>query len=137
MGTSQVLKQLGILDTATDISSRRPKSTAPAIPEIAAVTGADSEAIQATEEDEETAEVVDRPPTVSVLSKEQVVDLLKPSPPRANRSKRAAGAAPLDKAATDDSLEGKFVDLVDLLPPVPTKGEFDVNKIKSSIYFFS
>jgi DNA-directed RNA polymerase len=37
----------------------------------------------------------------------------------------------------DSSLEGKFVNLVDLLLPVPIKGEFDVNKIKSSLYFFS
>ncbi|KAI0255570.1 DNA/RNA polymerase [Lactifluus subvellereus] len=138
LGTSQILKQLGIIDAATGISSRRSRNTANAISETAAVTGADSAVIKAMGEDEETAEVVDRLPTVSVLSKEQVVKLLKPSRSRANRSKGAtAGAAPLGKAATEDSLEGKFVDLVDLLPSVPTKGEFDVNKIKSSIYFFS
>ncbi|KAI0063332.1 DNA/RNA polymerase [Artomyces pyxidatus] len=34
-------------------------------------------------------------------------------------------------------LKGKFVNLTDLLPPLPPKGEFDVNKIKSSLYFFS
>jgi DNA-directed RNA polymerase, mitochondrial len=37
-------------------------------------------------------------------------------------------------------LEGKFVNLVDLLLPrraVPMNGEFDVNKIESSLYFFS
>lgn len=33
--------------------------------------------------------------------------------------------------------EGKFVDLTALLPPLPKKGEFDVSKIKSSLYFFS
>lgn len=35
------------------------------------------------------------------------------------------------------SFEGKFVDLTTLLPPLPKKGEFDVSKIKSSLYFFS
>lgn len=34
--------------------------------------------IQLAEEDEELTEMPDRPPTVSVLSKEQAVDLLKP-----------------------------------------------------------
>lgn len=43
------------------------------------------------------------------------------------------GGAP----APEDEFHGKFVDLVDLLPPVPVKGEFDVTKIKSSLYFFS
>lgn len=31
----------------------------------------------------------------------------------------------------------KFVNLVDLLPPLPQKGHFDVNTIKKSLYFFS
>ncbi len=34
-------------------------------------------------------------------------------------------------------LIGKFVDLVDLLPPVPKKGDFRVEAIKASQYFFS
>jgi DNA-directed RNA polymerase, mitochondrial len=81
---------------------------------------------------------MDRPPPVSVLSKEQVVKLLKPSDGKAKRAKGgSASATPQGKTAADDSLEGKFVDVVDLLPPVPTKGEFDVSKIKSSVYFFS
>jgi DNA-directed RNA polymerase len=70
----------------------------------------------------------DRPPKVSVVSKEQAMELLRP-----RRGKRGKTTMP----GADDSLEGKFVDLVDLLPPVPAKGEFDVNKIKSSLYFFS
>jgi DNA-directed RNA polymerase, mitochondrial len=31
----------------------------------------------------------------------------------------------------------KFIDLVDLLPPLPKKGTFDVKTIKNSLYFFS
>jgi DNA-directed RNA polymerase len=34
-------------------------------------------------------------------------------------------------------LMGKFVNLTDLLPPLPKKGDFDVETIKGSQYFFS
>ncbi|KAH9056429.1 DNA/RNA polymerase [Lactarius vividus] len=135
--TSQILKQLGILDTATNISSRRSKNTIDAVPELATETT--DAAIQTAEEDEEPAEIVERPPTVSVLSKEQVVMLLKPvhGVARRGRGKASSATTKAGPPATEDSLEGKFVDLVDLLPLVPVKGEFDVNKIKSSLYFFS
>ena len=33
--------------------------------------------------------------------------------------------------------KAKFVDLADILPPIPAKGSFDVNEIKRSLYFFS
>jgi len=34
-------------------------------------------------------------------------------------------------------LYGKFVSLIDILPPLPKKGDFDVENIKKSLYFFS
>jgi len=37
----------------------------------------------------------------------------------------------------DAHLFGKFVELRDLLPPLPKKGNFDVETIKQSQYFFS
>ena len=44
-------------------------------------------------------------------------------------------------AETDDVdirlLAGKFVNLTDLLPPLPAKGNFKVEAIKGSQYFFS
>jgi DNA-directed RNA polymerase len=126
LGTSQILKQLGILDIATDIASRLPKTTAETASGTAAVM---------TEDEELTEKTLDRPPTVSLVSKEQAVQLLKPVRGQAKRVTGIVAAG--DKSASDDSLEGKFVDLVDLLPLVPSKGEFDVNKIKSSLYFFS
>jgi DNA-directed RNA polymerase len=135
--TSQILKQLGILDTATDISTRRPKNAAEAVLEPTLATKTVDAVVQAAEEDEELAEMVERPPVVSVLSKEQAVKLLKPVRGQARRIKKNASSVTQDQPAPEDSLEGKFVDLVDLLPPVPVKGEFDVNKIKSSLYFFS
>jgi DNA-directed RNA polymerase len=127
LGTSQILKQLGILDTASGMTSRRTKNTAETASETAAVP---------IEGDEEPAEeTLDRPPKVSLLSKEQVVKLLNPGRGQATRAKGAV--AQRGKSVSETSLEGKFVDLIDLLPPVPAKGEFDVNKIKSSLYFFS
>jgi DNA-directed RNA polymerase len=44
-----------------------------------------------------------------------------------------------DEADDMDSklLAGKFVNLTDLLPPVPAKGNFKVEAIKGSQYFFS
>ncbi len=37
----------------------------------------------------------------------------------------------------DDELDKRFVNLVDILPPLPVKGQFDVSTIKGSLYFFS
>lgn len=129
--TSQILIQLGIVDTATGMSSRRPKKAVEAVLE----PHTDAAIQPLAEEEEELAEVVvDRPPAVSVLSKEQAVKLLKP----VRGAKRGKSATTQGQpAASEAELAGMFVDLVDLLPPVPVKGEFDVNKIKSSLYFFS
>ena len=125
MRTSQILKQLGVLDVAADISARDPKN---AVEPVLEPTEA---AVQPAEEDEELAEMVEHPPTVAVLSKEQAMKLLKPGRGQGSRTRRKG------QTTSEESLEGKFVDLIDLLPPVPAKGEFDVNKIKSSLYFFS
>ncbi|KAJ3514954.1 hypothetical protein NLJ89_g2072 [Agrocybe chaxingu] len=48
------------------------------------------------------------------------------------KGKKSTGE--LDNAAL---LEGKFVSLTDLIPPLPDKGTFNVQAIKSSQYFFS
>ena len=166
-----MLKQLGLL---TGRKSRRTKNTNP-VSETAAVTAtatAEEEAA-AVENDcnkskeEEAALESAAPQTVSVVSKEQAMQLLKPDQAAATRkrsgSKSTSAAATVTTTPThegadgdlkssvvppeaeaetgakvgDASLEGKFVNLVDLLLPVPSKGEFDVNKIKSSLYFFS
>ena len=42
-----------------------------------------------------------------------------------------------EELPSPEELHGKFVNLVDLLPKLPKKGEFDVSKIKQSLYFFS
>ena len=168
-----MLKQLGILDTVSGLASRRTKNTAPDS-ETAAVTATATAGEKGVAENDsndakEGGAVLGRaaPPTVSVVSKEQAMQLLKTGPHeqaaatrKRSRSISKGAAATATTTSTheagndkgklnsavppeaeagkeDSSLEGKFVDLVDLLLPVPSKGEFDVNKIKSSLYFFS
>lgn len=168
-----MLKQLGLL---TGRKSRRTKNTNP-VSETAAVTAtatAEEEAAAAENDcnkskEEEAALESAAPQTVSVVSKEQAMQLLKPDQAAATRKRSGSKSATVTATATvtttpthegadgnskssvvppeaeaetgakvgDASLEGKFVNLVDLLLPVPSKGEFDVNKIKSSLYFFS
>jgi DNA-directed RNA polymerase, mitochondrial len=133
--SSHILKQLGILDTVAGIKSRRfLKITAKKNAETAAAKTAEEE-----EDDEKmmAEKTLERPPTVSVLSREQLLDFLDPLRERGRSSKAAIEQQEKSVELDDDSFEGKFVDLVELLPPVPAKGEFDVNKIKSSLYFFS
>ena len=36
-----------------------------------------------------------------------------------------------------DGMEGRFINLIDLIPPLPKKGDFEVSTIKNSQYFFS
>ncbi|EPQ30938.1 uncharacterized protein PFL1_01836 [Pseudozyma flocculosa PF-1] len=50
------------------------------------------------------------------------------------RPKKAAGAA---TTTWEERFKAKFVDLEDILPPLPEKGNFDVNEIQKSLYFFS
>ncbi|KAJ7583777.1 hypothetical protein C8J56DRAFT_790113 [Mycena floridula] len=50
---------------------------------------------------------------------------------------KAAKRRALHTAKVNALLEGKFVDLTDILPPLPQKGTFNVEEIKRSPYFFS
>lgn len=50
-------------------------------------------------------------------------------------SKRRKTKANMEADATYE--EPKFVELTKLLPPVPKKGNFEVNTVKKSLYFFS
>lgn len=53
------------------------------------------------------------------------------------KRKKAVAANMAREAQATRELLGKFVDVVDLLPPLPEKGTFRVQEIKSSPYFFS
>jgi DNA-directed RNA polymerase len=63
------------------------------------------------------------------------------SKPKVNEENTSQEAEEEEDAELDVELDapllGKFVDLVDLLPPLPTKGTFDVEDIQRSPYFFS
>lgn len=37
----------------------------------------------------------------------------------------------------DEEIDHRFVNLVDALPPIPKKGEFNIEVIRNSTYFFS
>lgn len=41
------------------------------------------------------------------------------------------------KGGHSRKIDSKFVQLADILPPVPAKGDFDLQKIRESLYFFS
>ena len=137
------------LATVTDLKSRRTQNTAPdsetADVTTTAATAAENDHSEAKEEENTVRlEPAASAPVVSVVSKEQAMQLLKPGP-LVTASRRQKSRSKLDGEADneaeteteDPSLEGKFVNLVDILLPLPSKGEFDVNKIKSSLYFFS
>jgi DNA-directed RNA polymerase len=142
-----MLKLFDDLDTSTDSISRCTKNTVTApdseSPTTVMATATAGEKGATENEAKEEEKVV----SMSVVSKEQAMQLLKPGPhkeatgTRKRSGSKNKGATATRKAGNgsseDSSLEGKFVDLVDLLLPVPSKGEFDVNKIKSSLYFFS
>ncbi|KDQ52445.1 hypothetical protein JAAARDRAFT_138907 [Jaapia argillacea MUCL 33604] len=53
------------------------------------------------------------------------------------KGKKRGRKPKFDESMSDAMIAGKFVDLADVLPPLPEKGNFDVNTIKRSLYFFS
>lgn len=63
--------------------------------------------------------------------------------PVAATKSRGRKGVPLPKVlqdvlgVTEDEMPNRFVDVTDLLPPLPQKGTFDVSTIKGSLYFFS
>jgi len=66
---------------------------------------------------------------LEALAEEEVVDGLDIGTSRVARK----AAAP----EKNSMLMGKFVDVIDLIPPLPDKGSFEVEDIKKSQYFFS
>ncbi|OCH85018.1 DNA/RNA polymerase [Obba rivulosa] len=72
---------------------------------------------------------------VEAGSAEEVED----APKKRRALPRKPKAAPEDEQdpSEDGFYTGRFVDLLDVLPDVPQKGDFDVKTIKKSLYFFS
>jgi len=124
--SAQMVKQLDLFEGATDTEALdTAKNDDNSKSEAAVVEMAEKDGEPTTEK------TLEHPPTVTVLSKEQALYLLKPGRGKVKKPRRTPSQE------KEDGLHGKFVNLVDLLRPVPAKGEFDVNKIKSSLYFFS
>ena len=73
----------------------------------------------------ELVEIVDDDAAASDMSTQVLESTDEEESSKPNRKK----ASPL--------LAGRFVKLLDILPPVPTRGTFKVEDIKSSLYFFS
>ncbi|KAI0033505.1 hypothetical protein K488DRAFT_47601 [Vararia minispora EC-137] len=115
MRTASVLKSLGVLSgEAAEMMMEAPDGTV--------------EALEADEESridlKELTEVSRR--TKAETAEEEVED--------AEEGPKMSAA---ELAEASRQLEGRFVKLVDLLPRLPQKGEFDVRKIRDSLYFFS
>lgn len=56
---------------------------------------------------------------------------------RPKQTKKQPKSQAKTKNQKEEQFRAKYVDLADLLPPIPAKGSFDVNEIKRSLYFFS
>lgn len=70
----------------------------------------------------------------------------RPAAPVTKRTRRMSGAGdgesnddtvPLDDVLSLRRAPADFVYLADVIPPVPAKGEFDLSRIRNSLYFFS
>ena len=108
LGTSNALKEQGVFAIARAIVDHQTKNAAKKIAaEIAAMP---------TEEEEEEEE--EEEPSQQCM-------------PEVSEPKIWPTEAQLELQ------ESQYIDIVELLPPVPKKGEFDVNKIMTSLYFFS
>ncbi|TFK81972.1 DNA/RNA polymerase [Polyporus arcularius HHB13444] len=89
-----------------------------------------------TESTEEAEEEVEQEAAAAAAADEDEdleLDAEEEEKPKKRKSKKIA----LKSGEIEKRLGGKFVNLVDLLPPLPEKGKFDVNLIKESQYFFS
>ena len=70
----------------------------------------------------------------SLSTKAEIKDVEVIIPMRRRRRRK-----PQQQGETNDLLEKepRFVELTKLLPPLPEKGNFEVNSVKKSLYFFS
>lgn len=75
-------------------------------------------------------EIEDEAELLDALVEEEEVDRV-----QSIQSGRLAKA--MAAAEEANLLAGKFVNLTDLIPPLPDKGSFEVESIKKSQYFFS
>ncbi|KZT65062.1 DNA/RNA polymerase [Daedalea quercina L-15889] len=101
---------------------------------------ADEEPVEDSAEDEneedegiETAEAAEEAAEGEV----ELEEVLKASTKKRRVTKDTIFMDELLKQRPEGAMTSQFVELTSLLPPVPEKGDFDVNRIKQSLYFFS
>ncbi|KZT25042.1 DNA/RNA polymerase [Neolentinus lepideus HHB14362 ss-1] len=129
---------LGVIRSSTLIRKLRNMGVTPppvmtAIEEMDAAirAGSENDDIEVAEADIDAAETdveaevidVDAQSAEDTQTLEDAIDIT-----AATRRKRIRPTIALNKT---------YVELADLIPPVPQKGDFDVNTIKKSLYFFS
>ncbi|GAK65136.1 DNA/RNA polymerase [Moesziomyces antarcticus] len=134
---------------------RRPRSKATAVEDGVSSTSSPSETVLAMPADElaklegdEGELILGKPSREAAEEDGDDVDSAEAAATEEGQDAEAAAQAPAkktrsrkSKAEKDEEWESKFkakfVNLADILPPIPAKGSFDVNEIKRSLYFFS
>ena len=89
------------------------------------------EAEEMEEAGEEDAELED------VVAAEQAEDAAKDKQMQKKTKDAKFKAALYERLPPKRPLDTHFIELTSVLPPVPKRGDFDVSKIKQSLYFFS
>lgn len=84
-------------------------------------------------EDEEIADSADLEDVE--LDEQETVDMDKQVKKKTKDAKFKA--ALMERLPPKHPLDAHFIELTSVLPPVPKRGDFDVNRIKQSLYFFS
>jgi DNA-directed RNA polymerase len=143
--SSTLVKQLAAAGTRISVT-----------PEQAATLGDLKPLLDVTDKKETVVQAdesaVSSPEELEQLAKSMGIDMSKSSSSEADEmeddemedEEMEDGVAPRKKRSTSQkaktaslALHGKFVDVTKLLPPLPEKGSFQVEKIKESQYFFS
>ncbi|KAA1474146.1 DNA/RNA polymerase [Dentipellis sp. KUC8613] len=128
--TESLMRSLGLTENDTLVTTSEEEAAALESADVSSVL-VEGEAAPAAENG------------VVTISREQVkAELNKKKRGTARRTKAAAAAAEAEDGAGAEGdvpakFQTKFVNLTDMLPRLPKKGEFDVSKIRQSLYFFS
>ena len=105
----------------------------------------DESQVRKKEEEEESAAVPASGESSSLSANEagndaadEGMDLMKEGvEEKPARKKRGKKMTPEEESEALEQLMGKFVNVTDIVPPLPKKGDFKVESIKKSLYFFS
>lgn len=94
------------------------------------------------EEEEHTVHASEESSSLSVNQAEcdavdEGMELMAEEEEKPARKKRGKKMTPGEESEALEQLMGKFVNVTDIVPPLPKKGNFKVEMIKKSQYFFS